>query len=83
MKVQVRFFKNPYEMCFYKRVFDNPAKALIPRKGDFLSIDGDVWKVKQIDWGAYDCFDDGNFDMIDVWVEHADMNEYFGGSYID
>ena len=83
MKVQVRFFENPYEMCFYKRVFDSAAETLIPRKGDFLSIDDEVWKVKQIDWGEYDCSDDGNFDMIEVLVEHADMNEYYGGFYAE
>ena len=83
MKVYVRFFENPCEMCFYKRVFNSAAEALIPRKGDFLSINDEVWKVKQVDWGVYDCFNDGNFDMIDVWVEHADMDEYFGGSYAE
>ena len=83
MKVQVRFFENPCEMCFYKRVFDSAADALIPHKGDFISLNDEVWKIKQVDWGSYDSFNEKTGDMIEVWVEHADMNEYYGGSYLD
>lgn len=83
MKVQVRFFENPYEMCFYKRVFDSAAEALIPRKGDFISLNDDVWKVKQVDWGVYDDINEKTGDLIEVLVEHADMNEYYGGNLID
>lgn len=83
MKVQVRFFENPCESCFYKRVFNNPAEALIPRKGDYLSLNDEAWLVKQVDWGCYDEINKKTGDMVEVWVEHADMNEYYGGSYID
>lgn len=71
MKVLVRFFLSSEPMCFYERQFNSPAEALIPRKGEHLMIDMDSYVVKDVDYGAYDEYDDIG-DMIDITVEYTE-----------